>query len=367
MTLDRMSFLNLLVLSTLVLCSQAAKCPCNDESLCKPVDVPDREEVFAFQVNADNWKYYNLSKVTTIAIFTGQSSIPSEMLCEAHKRHIKLVWEGLYSVNDLADENKRKLWVQQQVELVESTFADGVNVDFEDPVVKGSENEHHLNSLMRELWTAFQNLPGPKRQITFDVAWSPDCIDGRCYDYVALSKYTDFLVIMAYDMRSQIFGPCVAGPNSAIGQVQHGILAFRKLGIPAQRLVLGLPWYGYDYTCTKVEGDICHIPEVPFRGVNCSDAAGVQHDFNIVMNTEWTRSNGSKWDELARSPYYNYIDSAGKHHQVWYDDPRSISLKVDLMRSLDLRGVAMWNADEVAYQSSDSRQKKLTREMWIAL
>ena len=33
---------------------------------------------------------------------------------------------------------------------------------------------------------------------------------------------TDFLVVMSYDERGQIFGPCVAGPNAAFGTTFKG-------------------------------------------------------------------------------------------------------------------------------------------------
>lgn len=60
-------------------------------------------------------------------------------------------------------------------------------------------------------------------QVSFDVAWSPDCIDGRCYDAEALSKVVDFLVVMAYDEQSQIkTGNCVAKANSPLKQTKAG-------------------------------------------------------------------------------------------------------------------------------------------------
>ena len=59
-------------------------------------------------------------------------------------------------------------------------------------------------------------------QVTFDVAWSPDCIDRRCYDYYALSQWTDFLFVMSYDERSQFAAPCVAWANSAFNTTQMG-------------------------------------------------------------------------------------------------------------------------------------------------
>ena len=63
--------------------------------------------------------------------------------------------------------------------------------------------------------------------MSFDVAWSPDCIDGRCYDAEALSKVVDFLVVMAYDEQSQIkTGDCTARANSPLKQTKAGKTLF---------------------------------------------------------------------------------------------------------------------------------------------
>lgn len=111
--------------------------------------------------------------------------------------------------------------------------------------------------------------------MTFDVAWSPNCTDDRCYDALGLSKVTDFLVIMSYDERSQIYGPCIASANSAANTTDAGVNSYLDLGIKADQLVLGLPWYGYDYPCINLSSDdVCTIQAVPFHGAYCSDAAG---------------------------------------------------------------------------------------------
>ena len=44
-------------------------CPCSDPSLCKPLNVPDRPELLGFITNGTNWKYYNYTYITTIAVF----------------------------------------------------------------------------------------------------------------------------------------------------------------------------------------------------------------------------------------------------------------------------------------------------------
>ena len=58
--------------------------------------------------------------------------------------------------------------------------------------------------------------------MSIDVAWSPNCIDKRCYDYASLAKASDFMVVMSYDERSQIYRDCIASANSAFNQTFTG-------------------------------------------------------------------------------------------------------------------------------------------------
>jgi len=51
-------------------------------------------------------------------------------------------------------------------------------------------------------------------QISVDVAWSSEHIDGRYYDFYSLSEAADLLFVMAYDEQSQIVGDCIAKANS---------------------------------------------------------------------------------------------------------------------------------------------------------
>ena len=49
-----------------------------------------------------------------------------------------------------------------------------------------------------------------------------------------------------------------------------------------------------------------------------------------------------QYDETAESPYYQYIDSHGQSHQVWFEDARSAQAKFDLVKSYNLRGISYW-------------------------
>lgn len=78
-------------------------------------------------------------------------------------------------------------------------------------------------------------------------AWGPYDIDGRNYEWQTLGQAVDIFFVMAYDTRSQIYGPCQASANSPSSISHLGVQQFLDLGVPANKIVLGIPWYGYDY------------------------------------------------------------------------------------------------------------------------
>ena len=80
--------------------------------------------------------------------------------------------------------------------------------------------------------------------------------------------------------------------------------------------------------CLRVtEDNMCVLKEVPFRGVNCSDAAGRQYCYpDIACDFFPLNTTPLLYDENSKSKYFNYKKD-GIVHQVWYDDPESMKLK----------------------------------------
>lgn len=48
-----------------------------------------------------------------------------------------------------------------------------------------------------------------------------------------------------------------------------------------------------------------------------------------------------KFDELAKSPYFNY-ESNGVKHEVWFENVRSLQNKFGLINEFGLRGAGYW-------------------------
>ena len=338
-------------------------CPCSDPDLCKPLDIGPRKEVVGFVTAKDNWKNYNYTYLTTLAIF---GELDPEIVCFAHEKKVRVVLAESFELKQIESFDYRDHWISAAIDKVKSSYLDGINIDVEEESKREGSGDTLFMVFLDEISTVFhREIPGCS--VSADVAWSPNCIDGRCYDYLSMANYMDFLVVMAYDERSQIHGECVASANSALPTTASGIREFIQLGIHPWKLVLGQPWYGYDYPCTKLDtDDTCHIREVPFRGVNCSDAAGTQVSYYNILQLMASKSAERKWDDTLKSPYFNYMDSNHTSHQVWYDDPESLGLKSSYAHLQGLRGMAYWNIDQLDY-TGDAKEDDINVPIWSTL
>ncbi|XP_067846966.1 di-N-acetylchitobiase-like [Heptranchias perlo] len=352
-----------LVVLVLWVCSGSGSgCPCSDRALCEPVTVEHEFEVFVFDVGGKDWKYYDWSKVTTIAAF---GPYDPELLCYAHANQVRVVLRGVPTYKDIMDRNRRRKWINHRVNSVKRQFMDGINLDLKFSAENNSVTKLWISQLVAETTEMFNNLI-PGSQVTFNVPWSPDCIDGRCYDFLRIANSCDFLFVMSYDMQSQMWDICFSKPNAPYYQTLSGYSAYINLGIDSRKLVLGVPWYGYDYTCRQLfEGGRCVLEKIATRGAPCSGAAGRQVPYKEIVQHVHKSITGRYWDDEQKAPYYIYMVN-NTYHLVWYDDPQSISIKSAIMKKLRLRGIGMWNGNMLNY-SDDHFIVKQTEDMWNAL
>ena len=363
----RQQYLTPAYLATRTLPTSAAtcSCPCKNATLCAPLTVADRAELFIFQVRTDEWHSYNYTHLTTIVACAG---VDPALLCYARERNVRVVSIANYPVEQMTNETAQAEWVAERMSEVAGGCLDGVNVDFEDAL--NATVAPYYTQLVRTLTDELHGAY-PGSQVTVDVAWSPNGIDGRFYDAAGLAAASDFLFVMSYDMRSQIYNmsDCVASANSPLHRVAAGLRNYTQLlDIAGSKLVLGVPWYFYDYRClntTQPTDERCPIEAIPFRGAPCSDAAGVERDYELYHALLARSPTGRRWSEQYASWYFNYVHGEdGAVHQVWMDDVVSLRHKYGLVGREALRGVGMWTADFLNYSQPLSNE---TRHMWTAI
>jgi len=337
-----------------------APCACADPSHCAPIQEQRATEVFGFGGDG-NWSSFGWDVMTTIAWATDP-----ELICHAHANGVRVVAAAPSFTADLLTTNNntvRELWIDSTVAMVRAQRLDGITFDFESPIAWNDPAREHYVQLVNETTQALhKEVPGS--QVSVCVAWSPDDIDGRAYDNAGLAAASDLLYVMMYDTQSQIFDRCIASANSPASRAARGIQRYVDLGISRDKLILGTPWYGYDYPCLSLDSSsFCPIEFVPFRGVNCSDAAGKEFGFLDIQKKR--ESAEAQVDESTQSLWFDYKNpSDGKMHQIWFDDAATSSIKYDIAKKLGVRGVGPYRYDQLDHSFPLPIE---TKAMWDAL
>lgn len=140
-------------------------------------------------------------------------------------------------------------------------------------------------------------------------------------DYGGLGAAANSVLLMTYEWGYTYGPPMAVAPINKVRQV----IEYALTEIPAYKIDMGIPNYGYDWP-------------LPFeRGVTKAKTIGNIEAVQIAINY------GAEimYDETAQSPYFNYFEG-NIMHEVWFEDPRSIEKKLRLVEEYGLRGAGYW-------------------------
>jgi spore germination protein len=195
----------------------------------------------------------------------------------------------------------------------------GLNVDFEYIYPRNREDYNRFMEKARGVmdangWTLSSAL-APK------VSSDQPGLLYEAHDYAAHGRIADFVILMTYEW-GYLKGPPL--PVAPLNQVRR-VIEYAVTQIPPNKILMGIPNYGYDWTLPFVPGSSATVLTNP---------GAVELAFRVGAQI--------KFDPAAQSPYFNYYDSNGREHIVWFEDARSIYAKMELVREFGLKGVSYW-------------------------
>eukprot|EP01084_Bolivina_argentea_P261031 440989_1 len=354
--------------------TKSAECPCNNISLCNNVQIEHEKELFGFVGSnnplSSNISLYNWTYLTTIAWAPTDAD---DLLCTAHKHNVRLI-AGTSNIPLTNNATERMIWIQQTFEQIQYYHFDGITFDIEGPMMPNTMETQQYVTIINETTIYFHsNMPGS--QISVCVPWQSYLVNLRQLPYYELSLVSDLLYIMDYDTQSQNYQhQCLAAANAPFQGTQRGIQSYLNDGVDSKKLILGVPWYGYNYSCIMNEMEshqskYCPIPFATFRGVNCSDAAGNEKTYAIINNLIDLNMNITdiRWDNSMSAPYFNYKDDSvpNQVYQIWFDNIRSLSMKYNYAKSMGLRGIGPFTFVQLYHTFSDEEMQR-ANTMWSA-
>ncbi|MCL4338971.1 glycosyl hydrolase family 18 protein [Patescibacteria group bacterium] len=165
-------------------------------------------------------------------------------------------------------------------------------------------------------------------------------------DPAGVAQYADFVIIMAYDYNysgSFLTGPVAPLSGAGINRetdVESAIKDAKKI-IPENKIVLGIPLYGYEWDTLLKEPGIAAIP-------NSSSVASNNRITKLLSSCKTcTRS----FDIDSMSPYIIYQEKdADYYHQIYFEDKESLEAKLQVAEKNGLAGVALW---ALGYEGND--------------
>ena len=209
-------------------------------------------------------------------------------------------------------EGRQKV-IRTLIEEAENFNLDGINVDIEG--LAEPTDVYDFIEFVREICIACRRA-GLYISVNNYVPYNYN----DHYDLEEQASFADYVIIMGYDEHT--VGSQEAGSVASIGYVEYGIQEALK-DVPAERLINGIPFYTIGWA---TEGGT-----VSGRTLDMAEAKAFMKDHD--MKKEWNSTAGQNYAEK---------ESGSKLYQIWLEDKKSISTKLDLMKENGLAGVAVW-------------------------
>jgi spore germination protein len=230
--------------------------------------------------------------------------------------------------------------INEMVKEVKDRGIDGINVDFEYMGNPGDGYRKKFTQFSTNLKAKLeQEVPNSKLSVS---VYASAIKEPKIYNLADLSKVVDHVFMMAYD-----FG--YAGSDQAIptaplygyktGQYWYDVSTAVNdflTQMPANKLILGTPWYGYNYS---LYGD----PKVKAEVISgkAQTYATVQASISPQMENISAYKEG--WDDAGKVSWKAYFSNVTETWKIIFiEDTKSLSYKYDFAKSKNLAGVGIW-------------------------
>lgn len=224
---------------------------------------------------------------------------------------------GRFSEMAATAEN-RQAFAKDCKRIVDEFKIDGIDLDWEYPTADAGgliscspADTDNFTLLMKEI----RQQIGKDKLLTF-----ASVATAKYYDYKALLPYIDFINIMTYDInlpplhQSALYKCEISGRLS----VDESVKAHIQQGVPAEMLLMGVPFYGRGNKSLTTFVDYKKILQLDGNGYTAC------------------------WDSVGCVPYLR--DSEGEIVCA-YDIPKSIEIKCQYIKDNKLKGIMYWQYD----------------------
>ncbi|MEG1641648.1 MAG: glycosyl hydrolase family 18 protein [Synergistaceae bacterium] len=287
------------------------------------------------KTNKDLSKHYEMSGVNVISptwfnLSDGNGSVANRAsMSYVEAAHAKgySVWaifsNGFSKVNTtflFRNPLATNLYIARVLAYAKLYNLDGINIDFENVDVNDRNNFVSFIALLSD-YTRPMGL-----KLSVDVHVPSNSNISRSHDRGSLSKYVDYVMLMAYDEH---WRTCPrSGSVASMPWVEKAVQNTLRDGVPASKLVLGVPFYMRLWEETRLMNGKVAVKAQTLTMAE-SDAKISKLGLNPI------------WDDRSGQYFYSY-NQYGKTYKVWVENKKSLEIKATLIDKYSLAGIAGW-------------------------
>ena len=259
-------------------------------------------------------------------------------------------WNDSAHFSDVAaTAQSRQTFAKSCAQLIRAHNLDGVDLDWEYPVSGGApgtghrpQDQQNFTLLLQAIRQQLDQLGRQDgRTYSLSIAAAADAGYLNKIEPVAVSSLVDYVFLMTYDLHgpwdgyadlsAPLYTPQEASPQYKVS-VFDTVQAYLKARVPAQKLVLGLPLYGYVYQGVSSQNSGLYSRFSSARAVSYDSIARTYLSSAAYQKLRHTR---------AQVPYLY-----GGGTFLSYDDAVSLSAKAALALQYDLGGIGFWELSQ---------------------
>jgi chitinase len=274
-------------------------------------------------------------------------------------------WGGSSPFSDMAlSAASRDVFARSCAEFVSKYGFDGVDIDWEypgggglDPSKGRPDDTRNFSLLLAALRTALDpqsKTDGRQYLLTIAAPASPGTY--HRIELAEVARIVDWINLMAYDFSggwsavTSFNAPLfAAGRNPDEGQISadSAVRDYLAAGVPPEKLVLGVPFYGHAWAGVKKENNGLFQPHA--EKTPQPPGGGGEWTYRTIASRPAGELGARFWNDTAKVPWFY---DAGTGLMVSYDDPQSLRAKAAYVRERHLGGVMIWELSQDDAQSS---------------
>ena len=238
----------------------------------------------------------------------------------------------------------RKAFAKSAVDIIKTYHLDGVDIDWEYPGMPGEEGNVYrpedgqnftlMFKALRDELNEFETKSKTKYLLTTAVGGSQSFLDHT--DMKVAAKYLDYVNLMTYDYYSSV----TAGHHTNLfsskiynsgNSADIAVKAYLSAGVPANKLVMGIAFYGRNFTMVS-DGKV----GIGEKIVSQKFGAG----YSVIKDSLVNKSGFKEFrDDDAKAPY---LLNANTKEFITYDDEWSVNNKCKYVLENGMAGVMFW-------------------------